>query len=147
MSVKFLLSLYGLYALPVAVHELLHCIVALCFRVKVERFCLGNWLHLKCGRLWLSPFLLSGYVDVDAAQLLRKSRSVIFLFYLGGAAGNLFLMGLGSLLLHNKLLKIWFLIVNSAALLLSLLPVVEDNDFWMLRYAIRERNSSDIRSG
>ncbi len=142
MILALALYAYFFYALSVIIHELMHVLIACVFFVKVEKICLGNFFYLKIKKLEISPFVFSGYVDVDSASLLRKPSLVITLFYFGGVIGNIICAMVFWMIISNGILRIWCLCVNFTSIVLSLLPIIDDNDMRGFLSALKQKKQS-----
>ena len=83
MLIKIIFKLYIIYAISVTLHEILHFIVALLFKIKVMGIYLGSdLLRVKIGKFYISPILKDGFVEVELDSLMNKSKFKMYFFYL-----------------------------------------------------------------
>ena len=71
-----LLDVYLIIFISLVIHELMHAIVAVVFRIKITKIKIGVGefsLHLS-KRLSITPFFFGGYVEVDPESLLKKKQ-------------------------------------------------------------------------
>lgn len=59
-------------------------------------------MRIKIAKLYISPVVFHGYVEIKKESLLEMEKHELVIFFLSGAVGNVFLIGV-SLLLVNKI--------------------------------------------
>lgn len=68
-------------------------------------------MRIKIAKLYISPVVFHGYVEIKKESLLEMEKHELVIFFLSGAVGNVFLIGV-SLLLVSNFINFYFSIVN-----------------------------------
>lgn len=141
MFVKYLIIMYLMYAIMVIVHELFHVITAKLFHFNIVKIELGNFFYIHIKKLYISPFIFSGAVDIDLDSTIDKKSSYVVAFFLSGILGNLLLIILLLILFDNIIIFTWGVIINSISILFSVFPFTENNDVSVLCYCLKKKKS------
>ena len=134
--VLLLLKAYGLLALMTMTHELFHIIAAAIWRIPIVKIVIGmEKVSVRFGKLYLSPFIFSGFVEVVHEVLESRGKTAVLCFFLSGSVGNV-ILALSPLVFRGTIF-IFFAWTNAAAVILNFLPCFPENDFSMARKIIR----------
>ena len=68
-------------------------------------------MRIKIAKLYISPVVFHGYVEIKKESLLEMEKHELVIFFLSGAVGNVFLIGV-SLLLVSNLIFIFPLLIS-----------------------------------
>lgn len=89
-------------------------------------------MRIKIAKLYISPVVFHGYVEIKKESLLEMEKHELVIFFLSGAVGNVFLIGV-SLLLVSNFINFYFSIVNICYATASVLPfIIGNNDMRMV---------------
>ena len=61
-------------------------------------------MRIKIAKLYISPVVFHGYVEIKKESLLEMEKHELVIFFLSGAVGNVFLIGAISLIFIFPLL-------------------------------------------
>lgn len=130
--------MYFVVITAVVFHELFHVIAAKLLHLKVLNVTIGrDFLQLKLGNLYFSPFVLGGYVDVDEEQLFERGGKGIVFFYASGVIANIIIVFIATLMTNN-LVKYWTIIFNVCMIALNIIPIFQNNDGKMIIKCCKE---------
>jgi len=91
-------------------------------------------MRIKIAKLYISPVVFHGYVEIKKESLLE-----LVIFFLSGAVGNVFLIGV-SLLLVSNFINFYFSIVNICYATASVLPfIIGNNDMTTMIKVLKEK--------
>ncbi|MFP3153715.1 hypothetical protein LQZ18_04660 [Lachnospiraceae bacterium ZAX-1] len=141
MVVKLFCYAYLIYIVSVIFHECMHVLCAILSHIKINSVIIGNFIFLHIKKLAFSPLIFSGYVDVDYENLIGKRKITISIFYLSGIVGNFLLLLFSLLIIDNFLLRLWAVLVNGISIASSALPIVENNDVFMLFSTLKRKKN------
>lgn len=129
-----IIKLYLLFSLLVILHEMAHYIFIKINKVVISSIEIGNLIHLKIGKLKLSPFIFSGNIifDVHKFNSLSLSRKAIIL-----------LSGLTSTLIIYFLVPSEFYLCKTLILIYFIgscipLPLIRTDTYLFLKILISE---------
>ena len=91
-------------------------------------------MRIKIAKLYISPVVFHGYVEIK-----KESLHELVIFFLSGAVGNVFLIGV-SLLLVSNFINFYFSIVNICYATASVLPfIIGNNDMTTMIKVLKEK--------
>ena len=91
-------------------------------------------MRIKIAKLYISPVVFHGYVEIKKESLLEMEKHELVIFFLSGAVGNVFLIGV-SLLLVSNFINFYFSIVTA-----SVLPfIIGNNDMTTMIKVLKEK--------
>ena len=143
MLAKYIGIAYIIYMISVIFYEFLHFIAAVTLHIEIININIGNFIYFHINKVFISPFIFSGFVDVEYKSLISKNSLSICIFYLSGIIGNLLIFILSLFFIDNLLLKIWAVVVNGLSIAFSVIPITEGNDVVMLFYSLKEKQKND----
>ena len=93
-------------------------------------------MRIKIAKLYISPVVFHGYVEIKKESLLEMEKHELVIFFLSGAVGNVFLIGVSLLLVSN----FYFSIVNICYATASVLPfIIGNNDMTTMIKVLKEK--------
>ena len=99
----------------------------------------ANFMRIKIAKLYISPVVFHGYVEIKKESLLEMEKHELVIFFLSGAVGNVFLIGV-SLLLVSNFINFYFSIVNICYATASVLPfIIGNNDMTTMIKVLKEK--------
>lgn len=136
---KILIGIYLIFYSQIILHELGHYIVACIGHLGVERICIGNQIaSLTIGTISVSPILWGGYVEVVEADLMKKSRLFVILFFEGGSFMNL-ISSLLCFCFGRGILGFAFMLVGVLIALISNIILLPGSDLHDCRMCLRKK--------
>lgn len=136
---EFLIKLYIFHAVPIILHEFTHFIIGRLLKIHVHSIIIGwNIFRIKIKKIEISPFIFSGSIEVDKADLLRKKNISIVLFFLGASIPILFitiLLGYSKFSILNTIL----MYENILRLFANLCPLIKYNDMNQMLEILKEK--------
>ena len=120
--------------------EIFYYIASLIFKKPVDGIYIGaNFMRIKIAKLYISPVVFHGYVEIKKESLLEMEKHELVIFFLSGAVGNVFLIGV-SLLLVSNFINFYFSIVNICYATASVLPfIIGNNDMTTMIKVLKEK--------
>lgn len=102
-------------------------------------------MRIKIAKLYISPVVFHGYVEIKKESLLEMEKHELVIFFLSGAVGNVFLIGV-SLLLVSNFINFYFSIVNICYATASVLPfIIGNNDMTTMIKVLKELIKSSLK--
>ena len=96
-------------------------------------------MRIKIAKLYISPVVFHGYVEIKKESLLEMEKHELVIFFLSGAVGNVFLIGV-SLLLVSNFINFYFSIVNICYVTASVQPfIIGNNDMTTMIKVLKEK--------
>ena len=90
-------------------------------------------MRIKIAKLYISPVVFHGYVEIKKESLLEMEKHELVIFFLSGAVGV-------SLLLVSNFINFYFSIVNICYATASVLPfIIGNNDMTTMIKVLKEK--------
>lgn len=139
MLLKYIIILYCVYAITVIIHELGHVISAILFHFHIKKVELGSFMQIRINKLYISPFIINGGVEVELDENFYKKTYRIIIFFMSGVVGNILVTILFILYVDNIVALNFGIMVNLTSIIFSILPFSDNNDFSMLVHCLKEK--------
>lgn len=127
---KWIMLIYVFMYMQLCIHEIFHFIVGFLMKLPIHSVRIGSeFFSIHIGKIFISPILGSGYVEVERATLMQKPILQRWLFFEAGSIGNL----LASMLAKNFIeyeYSFIFGVIGSIYVIASNIPIFVGNDMW-----------------